>query len=597
MLDSEVRQLELLSAIDALRRRVEEWIDQPSDWESVRRSQLLLRRVMDRVETLRIRMEAPLVVATFGGTGTGKSTLVNALVGEDVTRTGRQRPTTQRPVLITHTQTSPASLGLPLDEVDVVQREADLLRDVVLLDCPDPDTSEGDAPGSNLDRLRTLLPYCDVLLYVSTQQKYRSARVADELKTAASGCRIIFVQTHADLDEDIRHDWQQTLADEYQVPEVFFVDSVKGMQEQLSGRRPSGDMGRLIDLLLNKLGASERVRVRRANVLEMLLAGLSRCQAIIKEKQPSLLEINKVLAAQQLELSRRMAVQLQTELLGNHRLWERRLIASVIDEWGLSPFSCVLRIYNGLGNLLASTMLFRAHSTAQLALLGTVQSVRWFENRRKEQAAESTLQRLGQASLDDSLLREAEIVIRGHVSTAGLSSELLRNRSLTDLRHQAVDVEAEFLGDASRRIDDIIHEQSLQNSRWWIRIGYEVVLSAYLVFVLFRVGKNFFYDSLLYDTHLLTTDFYLAATLFLVLICGVLIVLFTRRLQRGLKTRIRALTDRMVETRLGHGLFPSLEEAVRLAQRQSEELNSLAAETESLRTSLADFSSLGGRQT
>ena len=60
-------------------------------------------------------------------------------------------------------------------------------------------------------RLRAILPKCDVLLVTATQQKYRSARVADELAAAARGAHVVFVQTHADLDDDIRDDWRQVL--------------------------------------------------------------------------------------------------------------------------------------------------------------------------------------------------------------------------------------------------------------------------------------------------------------------------------------------------------------------------------------------------
>lgn len=593
---SEVRQLEMLSSIDSLRTRVDAWIDQPSDWEPIQKSQLLLRRVMERVETLRIRMETPLVVATFGGTGTGKSTLVNALVGEEVTKSGRQRPTTQRPVLVTHSQTNPADLGLPLDELDVIQRNADLLRDVVLLDCPDPDTSEGGDENNNLERLRTLLPYCDVLIYVSTQQKYRSARVADELQSAASGSRIIFVQTHADLDEDIREDWERTLASEYEVPEVFFVDSLKAINEQRSGRRPTGDMGRLMDLLLNKLGASDRVRVRRANVLELLQAGMNRCLHFVDEKQAALANITKVIDAQQQKLCQQMAQQLQGELLNNHRLWERRLLSTVTDNWGFSPFSCVLRIYNGFGNLVASSMLFRARSAAQVAILGTVQGARWLEGRRQEQAAETAIQRLGQMGGDDSLLRESEIVMRGYVLDAALNSQLVQRRNQADLRHNAMNVETDFLGSASRRIDEVIQKQAEENSRWLRRSAYELVLTLYLGFILYRVGKNFFYDTLLNEAGFLTTDFYIAAGLFLLIICGALIFRFTRQLQQGLKSKVKALTDQLVQSRVGRSLFPDLEEAVHTAQLQADQLKALSAETERLRSELADFQSLGGRQ-
>ena len=54
--------------------------------------------VLPRVRSL----DAPLLAVVGGSTGAGKSTLVNALVGHPVTRSGAIRPTTRRPLLIHH---------------------------------------------------------------------------------------------------------------------------------------------------------------------------------------------------------------------------------------------------------------------------------------------------------------------------------------------------------------------------------------------------------------------------------------------------------------------------------------------------------------
>ena len=170
------RQLGLLAEIDSLVAELAAWGDRAPAWPAARQCQALVRRLLARVDTMRVRLDAPLVVATLGGTGTGKSALVNALVGADVTPSGRERPTTRQPALVCRPGLEPSMLGIDPAAVQVVHRDASVLRDLVLLGLSDPDTTEGEASHStNLGKLRELLPHCDVLLVTTTQQKYRSA--------------------------------------------------------------------------------------------------------------------------------------------------------------------------------------------------------------------------------------------------------------------------------------------------------------------------------------------------------------------------------------------------------------------------------------
>lgn len=589
----ELQQIELLARVDDLVSRVRSWTAAAPGWVPLEQCRAILERTLARVETLRIRLEAPLVVATFGGTGTGKSTLVNALVGEEVSTAGKERPTTRQPILICHPKTDLSLLGLPLDDVRIVHRDADLLRDIILIDCPDPDTSEDDAGGSNLARLRELLPHCDVLIYTSTQQKYRSARIVDELAEAAAGCRLVFVQTRADLDEDIRDDWRRQLRGSYEVPDLFFVDSPAALRAQQIGQRPTGEMGRLIHLLQTQLAAGERVRIRRANVIDLLEAALHRCRQIVSQRERSVGELEQALAEQRTQLSRKMAERLQHDLLTGRHLWERRLLGAVTDSWGFSPFSSVLRLYNGLGAWIASMSLYRARSTAQMALIGAVEGTRWLRGQKADREAEQSLERAGVLGLDDSLLREAELVIEGFVQTAGLSRDLLRQQSLSTLRTQARQVEGDFLGDARSRLDGLISELARDNSRWYVRWWYELLFLAYLGFVLFRAGRNFFYESFVLDRPLLTTDFYIPAAIFFVLWSGLLVMAFTRRLRYGLTRRVERLSRELVEIRLADGLFPGVESVCREVRGHLAELEALVAHVEELSRDFAQPPSLG----
>jgi hypothetical protein len=598
----ELAQLELLAQTDELVERLRRWADPASPWEPMSRCRALVRRLLDRVETLRIRLEAPLVVATFGGTGTGKSSLVNALVGQDVTRTGRQRPTTMRPVLIAHPDTELELLGLTLDEFDIVRADAPLLRDIVILDCPDPDTTESETPGSNLARLHRLLPHCDVLIYASTQQKYRSARVGDELGQAATGSRLLFVQTHADVDEDIRDDWRRQLAAHYEVPEMFFVDSVRALREQQAGERPSGDFGRLLDVLSTGLAASERVRIRRANLIDLIHAALDACRRQLAANRSGVEQLEAALEEQRQKLIGRMTKQLRDELLESRNLWERRLLTAVTQIWGFSPFSSVLRFYNGLGSFIASMTLFRARNTAQMALVGALQGGRWLKSRQQEQQAADRLQQLDTFGLDDNLLREAQLVAAGYVTTARLDPALVEAASLEGLRDEAARVEDQFLGEAGRKVDHIIDELAVKNSGWFTRLWYELLFLAFVGFVLYRVGKNFFYDSFLREflgtapaaeTPFLGVEFYIAAGVFFVLWTGLLVMLFTRRLRRGLNRRVNDLAAELAQSRLARGLFPQLEQACREIEMQTTRLTALAEATSELRNELATSPDLG----
>lgn len=591
MPEPKLAHLEVLARLDELMTRAAEWCRRPPVWQPQRTAQALLQRVLDRVESLKVRLEAPIVAATFGGTGTGKSSLVNALVGEEVTRTGRERPTTQRPVLIVHPGTPLEALGLPLEDFEVVRREADLLRDLVIIDCPDPDTSEAETAGSNLERLHALLPYCDVLIYVSTQQKYRSARVAEELGQAAAGCRLVFVQTHADLDDDIREDWRQQLREHYEIPDVFLVDSVRGLREQRAGQRPGGDLARLQDLLTSQLAASERVRIRRANVVDLLLETLERCAGLLAAHAPELARIEAALVEEQRGLTRRLSERLGRELLASRHLWERRLLGAVSDTWGFSPFSALLRLYQGLGALVASVTLWRARSAAHMALVGAVQGGRWWLGRRESRAAEEKLQ--GAFCLDDSLLRQAELVIQGHLYGAGLQLPGGAH-SLVELRRRAADVEQEFLGGAGRRIDELIARLAARNSRWHVRLFYETAWSLYLGLILYRVGRNFFVDSWTGAAPLLSSDFYFPAALFFLLWGGLLLMAFTRRLRRGLQREVQALSGELVQVQLAGGLFPDVETHCRAARSSLEEIEALRGLAERLKRDVALAWGLGG---
>ena len=614
--DSELDRLDLLARLDGLLGRVRDWCGREDRWQPVEDGRALLRRVLGRAEAVRVRLESPLVVATFGGTGVGKSTLVNALVGEEVSAGGKQRPTTTTPTLVVHPDTDPAALGLPLDQVRVKTADARVLRDFVLLDCPDPDTTEtgteGEGGATNLGRLRALLPHSDVLLVVSTQQKYRNARVLDELRDAARGCRLLFVQTNAAHDSDVREDWRSVLTGpqpgggyDVAADDLFFVDSLRAQRERDEGRLPTGEFARLLETLRTELAEHARVRVRRANLLDLLCGALDRAAAGVAETRPKLDAVSAQLAAERAALTDAMTGRLREELLGNSGLWERRLADAVATEWGASPFSITLRFYNGLGGYISQSSLFRARNAAAVALIGATEVGRRLKERQQGRAADDRLDRLEQSRLgafgdDDGLVRDARFRLAGHVRDARLPEALL-DLSEEELGERAAAVEGRFLDGARRRVDDLIGRLAAANSRPWVRYGYEAALLSLPAVILLRAAKNFFWDSFLApafldvpDEPVYGGDFWIAAAVFASLWAGLWVALFCRRLRRGLGREVRELTASLARRQMPAGPFPQLERATEEAAAAADRLARLREEADAARQMLTAPAGLAG---
>jgi GTP-binding protein EngB required for normal cell division len=158
------------------------------------------RRVVDKaVERLGIAGEHT-VVALAGATGSGKSSLFNALVGADVATIGARRPTTSRPTAGIWGDADASELldWLGVQERHVVDTSAPgvdgaatgpvrvevagSLDGLVLLDLPDFDSREL----AHRREAERILELVDVFVWVTDPQKYADARLHDEFVSLMS---------------------------------------------------------------------------------------------------------------------------------------------------------------------------------------------------------------------------------------------------------------------------------------------------------------------------------------------------------------------------------------------------------------------------
>jgi energy-coupling factor transporter ATP-binding protein EcfA2 len=140
---------------------------------------------------------APLLVALVGSTGAGKSTLVNSIVGTQVSLTGVRRPTTNSPVLACHPDDIhwfAENMFLPTlprvrqeglarpgrDGLLVLAASEGMTRGIALLDTPDIDS----VVRAHYDFAYQFLDASDLWLFMTSASRYADAPVWELLQHA-----------------------------------------------------------------------------------------------------------------------------------------------------------------------------------------------------------------------------------------------------------------------------------------------------------------------------------------------------------------------------------------------------------------------------
>ncbi|GAA5032165.1 dynamin family protein [Terrabacter aeriphilus] len=179
----------------------------------------LLHQLDDYVLPRLTALDAPLLAVVGGSTGAGKSTLVNSVVGREVSLPGVLRPTTRSPVLIHHPSDAAWFSGPHIlpglaritgrhsasdgpGAVRLVSTDA-VAPGLALIDAPDVDS----VVAANRDLATQLLAAADLWIFVTTAARYADAvpwellRGASERGTAVA---VVLDRVPAEAADDIR---------------------------------------------------------------------------------------------------------------------------------------------------------------------------------------------------------------------------------------------------------------------------------------------------------------------------------------------------------------------------------------------------------
>jgi GTPase Era involved in 16S rRNA processing len=148
--------------------------------------------------------DRPLIVAFMGGTGVGKSSLLNRLAGQAIARAGVERPTSREVTLYHHQDLSIRQLpsGLPLHSVNISQHHDADNSHIVWIDMPDFDSIEQ----GNQRQVLEWLPHIDVLIYVVSPERYRDNKAWELLLAEGLKHGWLFVMNQWDRGQPIQYE-------------------------------------------------------------------------------------------------------------------------------------------------------------------------------------------------------------------------------------------------------------------------------------------------------------------------------------------------------------------------------------------------------
>jgi GTP-binding protein EngB required for normal cell division len=207
------------------------------------------------------------VLALVGGTGVGKSSLLNALAGGVISQASARRPTTSEPIAWIPSSEREALEPLLewLDVRETREHEPTGLGPVAILDLPDMDS----VAVEHRARVEALLPLVDAVAWVTDPEKYADAVLHDEFLRSwlpRLGRQVVIVNKSDRLAAGdarrIQHDLERDLASEV----------IRGSEVAVLATSATSPGG--VDELREWLSAgAEAKRVVRARIAASLAAG------------------------------------------------------------------------------------------------------------------------------------------------------------------------------------------------------------------------------------------------------------------------------------------------------------------------------------
>lgn len=220
------------------------------------------------------------VIALAGATGSGKSSLFNALAGQELAQIGATRPTTSTPSAavwgddpagpLLDWLAVPRRHGVSTPSDDPTDELAGSLDGLVLLDLPDFDSREM----SHRAEAERVLALCDVFVWVTDPQKYADALLHDEYVKQLAGHSAVMLVVLNQVDRLLSESAVDACRDD--LVRLLGLDGVDGVQVLTTSVLTGQNIPELRQRLANAVAGHEAARQRLSADLTTVAGRLRR---------------------------------------------------------------------------------------------------------------------------------------------------------------------------------------------------------------------------------------------------------------------------------------------------------------------------------
>ncbi len=352
--------------------------------------------------------DRPLRILLAGGTGVGKSMLLNALAGAQIAESGPIRPTTRNFTAYLYESDTDTWINT-LDKTAICTHNRAELKSKLIIDAPDADSSVL----AHRNLLEKAIALADLIIVVSTSEKYVSDTVMELLQKYRSGRRFAFVMNKCDhgYDEPIVRDFEKVLQQAgFSTSQVFVVSARNAFinrTENPETKLETHDFHAFEQFIGEQLTAMKIQEIRRLNLLE-------RAQLLADLLEKSLPENYRTIASE-------WTAAYEAELQRFFVEFNARLRGMMLNREELRPVVAGRRAtgFTGLFGLAANLIYFLKRIIANDTLLDTPEEIFVRIQRRLNADVKKSLD----YSVDK--LRSACIA---EASRLGLSAAVLENK-------------------------------------------------------------------------------------------------------------------------------------------------------------------------